>query len=254
MVELKQKLLDFGFSDKEASVYLAMLELGPASAQDIAKAAGVNRATTYVMIESLKRRGLMSSVEREKKVCFSAESPEHLLAITREEERQIERKRKSLEELLPQFMALYASVESKPRVRFFEGEEGIAAAREIQMARVRTQSSCDVFIHYNAAMLRVAELDESGRIRLASWVPKLRILYATDDGVRIPKFPTAVALRPVPTALAPFQGECSIYDDFMVLSVPSPRPIAVVIDSPEFATLLRRLFELAWMAGATAPK
>jgi predicted transcriptional regulator len=249
MVELQQKLVDFGFSDKEAHVYLAMLELGPASVQDIAKSAGVNRATTYVMIESLKRRGLMSSVERGKKVYFTAESPEHLLLITRDEEKRLEKKRHSLEELLPQFMALYNSIEAKPRVRFFEGEEGIAAAREVQTARIRNQASCDVFIHYDAAMLRVAEFDESGRLRLGTWLPQLRILYAIDEGITVPLFPKNVALRSVPSSLAPFNGECNLYDDFVVLSIPSPRPIAVVIDSREFAALLRRLFELAWMSG-----
>ena len=59
--ELKNGLKELGFSEKESEVYLAMLELGPAAVQDIAKKAGVNRSTTYVMIESLKRRGLIST-------------------------------------------------------------------------------------------------------------------------------------------------------------------------------------------------
>ncbi|MEO5928024.1 MAG: helix-turn-helix domain-containing protein [Patescibacteria group bacterium] len=248
MGELKQKLIDFGFSEKEACVYLAMLELGPSSVQDIAKNAGVNRATTYVMIESLKRRGLLSSVEREKRICFVAESPEHLVAITREEESRIERKRLSLESLMPQFLALYNSTDAKPRVRFFEGEEGIAAAREVQAERVRSQTSCDVFIRYDAAMVRLAQIDQSGRLRLGNLVPALRVLYALDEGLTVPVFPRNIALRQVPSSLAPFDGECSIYDDFVVLSEPAPRPIAVVIDSREFATLFKRLFDLAWMA------
>ena len=43
-------------SEKEAAVYLAALQLGWVPVQDIAKLSKVNRATTYVMIESLKKR------------------------------------------------------------------------------------------------------------------------------------------------------------------------------------------------------
>ena len=60
MSDLIQELGHLGLSEKEAAVYLASLELGPAPVQDISHKAKVNRATTYVMIESLMGRGLIS--------------------------------------------------------------------------------------------------------------------------------------------------------------------------------------------------
>lgn len=53
----EQQLKQLGFSDKEAKVYMASLELGPDTAQEIAKKAGVNRTTTYVIIEKLIKKG-----------------------------------------------------------------------------------------------------------------------------------------------------------------------------------------------------
>jgi sugar-specific transcriptional regulator TrmB len=85
MDDVKIALAELGLAAKEADTYLAMLELGPASVQDIAKKAGINRTTTYVMIEGLKKHGLVSTFERGKKTLFSAENPEQLLDILTKE-------------------------------------------------------------------------------------------------------------------------------------------------------------------------
>ena len=53
----EKELQDLGLSEKEAKVYLTALEMGAETAQNIAKKANVNRATTYVQIDSLKAKG-----------------------------------------------------------------------------------------------------------------------------------------------------------------------------------------------------
>lgn len=56
---LIRNLTEFGLSDKEARIYLALLELEIATAFDTAKHAGINRSSTYVVLESLKKKGLV---------------------------------------------------------------------------------------------------------------------------------------------------------------------------------------------------
>jgi amidophosphoribosyltransferase len=60
-----KNLKNLGLSDNEAKVYLSMLELGPSSVLEISAKAGVNRPTTYVQIETLKKMGLVSQVFNE---------------------------------------------------------------------------------------------------------------------------------------------------------------------------------------------
>jgi len=79
--QLEKDLQQIGLSEKEAKVYLASLELGPSTAQTIAAKATVNRPTTYVMIESLIKRGLMSSFQKGKKRFFVAGKPTQLLYL-----------------------------------------------------------------------------------------------------------------------------------------------------------------------------
>ncbi|MFB6225205.1 MAG: helix-turn-helix domain-containing protein, partial [Candidatus Paceibacteria bacterium] len=54
--KLLSELRNLGFSEKESRVYVASLQIGSAPMQKIAASAGVNRATTYVLVESLMHR------------------------------------------------------------------------------------------------------------------------------------------------------------------------------------------------------
>ncbi|MEK7566640.1 MAG: helix-turn-helix domain-containing protein, partial [Patescibacteria group bacterium] len=92
-----QELQEFGLSEKEARVYLAALELGKATADELAKQAKVNRSTTYVQIESLKQKGLVSSYDEGKKTYFAPESPEYLKRLFEKQAGDLDVKQKELE-------------------------------------------------------------------------------------------------------------------------------------------------------------
>ena len=67
---LERELMEIGLNEKEVKVYLASLELGQSAVQAIANKSGVNRATTYFVIEGLTTKGLISSFHQGKKQFF----------------------------------------------------------------------------------------------------------------------------------------------------------------------------------------
>ena len=127
---LKKDLEYLGLSEKEALIYMAALELGKAPVQKIAQKAGVNRATTYVIIEALSKKGLISNYTEGKKQFFCAEAPEKLSLLFREEVMEIQRRQEYLDKILPELKSLNASVKSKPVVRYYEGKAGLRAMSE----------------------------------------------------------------------------------------------------------------------------
>ncbi len=96
-----QSLARLGFSEKEAKVYVAALELGPAPMQKIAERAGVKRATTYVMVELLMARGLMIERENGKRAVFVAEAPHKLHEVLEREMQALQAKKLIVDEVLP---------------------------------------------------------------------------------------------------------------------------------------------------------
>lgn len=109
------RLTALGFTEKESLVYVAALALGPSPVQRIAERAGVKRATTYVMIERLASRGLVSTEKRGKKKLFSAAPPEAILSHVDRQKEEVEARRRVCLEVLPElerFCAMAAAAEA----------------------------------------------------------------------------------------------------------------------------------------------
>ena len=82
----QKELKRLGLKDKEAAVYVACLELGPSPVQQISRKAQVVRATTYVVLEALLERGLVTQYKEGKKTLFSAEPPRQLMRLLEKQE------------------------------------------------------------------------------------------------------------------------------------------------------------------------
>src|SRR3989344_3494554 len=123
-------LKKIGLSENEAKVYLALLELGSSTAQQVAQKAELKRPTTYVQLESLMKRGLATSFEKNTKTMFRAEDPEHLRQVLDKEKEEQKEKAGTLEKILPGLGNLYISAGERPRVRFFEGLSGLKTIQD----------------------------------------------------------------------------------------------------------------------------
>ena len=97
---LEKDLQEIGLNEKEAKVYVASLELGQGSAAEIAKKAGINRATAYFVLESLMKIGLVSASNEEKTQLFVPEDPAQLENILEKQKQEIEQRRSKLKDLI----------------------------------------------------------------------------------------------------------------------------------------------------------
>ena len=245
MDDVKLALADLGLAAKEADTYLAMLELGPASVQDIAKKAGINRTTTYVMIEGLKKHGLVSTFERGKKTVFSAENPEQLLDILTKESNVINAKKSKLEASLPRLLAIFNTIEDKPKVRFLEGE---APMREIMndigMSREEVWEMYAVDEHLIEVIKKLQTHDQ--RMEVGRRV-RGRSLITIKPGFTLPYFDTRnTEIRALDWDKHPFTGDISLFRDRLYIFVYKGRMGAIAIQSKEIVEIVRALFEMAW--------
>lgn len=115
IVEILEKV---GLNRKEANIYLALLQLGQASVFNIAKKAGLKRPTVYLILDSLVNKGLASLVKTPKATLYSAAPPKKLLHQLKESEN-------NLQKILPDLESIYNLTPNKPRIRVFEGVEGL---------------------------------------------------------------------------------------------------------------------------------
>jgi len=245
-----ETLIKLGLSEKEAKVYLAMLELGEDTAQNIAKKAAVNRATTYVVLEKLMRLGIASTVERGKKSVFIAENPQELVNILEEEKREVDKRKTYLDTAMNQLQAIYNKNQDKPIVRFFEGADGLEALDRYGKDDVPRNSEMlnmmpiDV-IEENFGARRQSGLSERVKRGIIS-----RSIYTRKEG-KLPNETDLKELREgifIPREKLPIDASVVIHPDWGIklYHFEKNNPYGVLIQSPGLARNLKYLFELAW--------
>ncbi|OQA03820.1 MAG: Sugar-specific transcriptional regulator TrmB [bacterium ADurb.Bin400] len=115
--KLIELLEEFNLDNDEAKIYLALLELGNATVAEIAQKSGVKRTSIYFMLDKLKKVGLVYQTNIDTKSFYTAEKPEKLLE-------QYKEKIKKLHSSLDELNALSHKGAKKPKVLFFDSEEG----------------------------------------------------------------------------------------------------------------------------------
>ncbi len=245
-----QELQDFGLSDKEARVYLAALEIGRATADQLAKHAKIVRSTTYVQLESLMKKGLMSTYEEGKKTYFAPESPEYLKRTFELKRQEFDVKEKELNVLLPDLLRQFASAGDKPLVRFFSGKEGITAMREGFLQLPAGTELRSIYAH--DALEQVfseEERTEYAKKRAAKGI-QVKTVYTRKDR---PLAPTDIVSnterRFIPYEKMPISSDIYIYDHTVAIMALRKKIFGVVIESEEIAQSMNALFSLLWDMG-----
>jgi sugar-specific transcriptional regulator TrmB len=111
-------LVENGFSEKEAALYLAILEAGEATLGNIAKRANIKRSTVYSLVDELKKKGVVSAMKKRGINYISALSPRLLID-------RFEQSTERAKNILPGLMDLAYASPVKPRIRFYEGIDGL---------------------------------------------------------------------------------------------------------------------------------
>lgn len=133
-------LQQYGFSEREAKVYLACLELGIAPASSIARRLDENRVTIYSVLKVLKKRGVVYETQKNSTTYYGVIAPEKLLEQQKE-------KVSKLEEKMSEFNDLLNTWTHKPKMRYYEWLAWIKQAYEnaLQLAAESKTKQLSVF-------------------------------------------------------------------------------------------------------------
>lgn len=242
---LERDLIEIGLNEKEAKVYLASLELGQSTVQDIAKKAAVNRATTYFVIEGLMKSGLMSSFHKGKKQYFIAADPDRLVEVLEQEKDILEKRKENLKKLLPQLQSINNKQSNRPVVKYYEGKEGILSmVNEVTVPGkevVRMAYNKDAVIKTFSEEQRKKWTEhrvKNNIITKVIYTFKNGVLESNADGTR----------RKVPFEKFPITCDIAVYDDKIRLASFGDRMVGVVIEDKELAASFRAVLDLAWEA------
>jgi sugar-specific transcriptional regulator TrmB len=239
-----KNLIEIGFSEKEAGVYLAMLELGKRTATPIARMANINRTTVYDILDSLAAKGLVTISGKEPLQEYVAESPEKIFHLLETKIQKDQSRLQQAKNLVPQLKSMH-NISDRPRVRFYEGKEGLKETYEDTLTSHET-------------ILAYANVDDMHKT-LPDYFPGY-YKRRTKKGIHIKAiFPDNQTGRErakldknefresaiVPADEYYFSPEINIYDNKVMIASWREK-LGIIIESKEIAEAMKSAFKLAW--------
>ncbi|MFA6047462.1 MAG: helix-turn-helix domain-containing protein [Parcubacteria group bacterium] len=239
-MDTKLTLEQFGLHGRKADVYLAALELGGASVIDISRKANTKRTTVYDILLDLKNDGLISETMKGAKRLFIGEDPEKI-------KKDLEKKEALFSEILPQLKSIYNVKGMKPKIKFYEGKEGLIEAYDDAL-----KYSGEVLAFGSEDVLNVLGQDWAEQyikrrvkknIRIRAILPETKqltenIVARDQEHLR--------ACKLIKKEKYPFSVEVDIYGHQKVALISCKEQMAVIIESAEINNTMKWIFEMCW--------
>ena len=233
-----KQLMQLGLSKKEAQVYIALLEIGRATAYKVAKQAGLKRPTVYLLLEELRKKGLVSKVPHAKNQIFIAKNPEEFFA---EIEYSLSQARRTLPELLAK------RIQNNISTQLFEGKHELEQALEYHREELAEQ---ELLAFYGAPIngKKVPDMYHRHAQALRDQNTHVRVFAPDDESLKIfrdkdKEYGQDAVYLPKEKYFPRVSVEVGQNLSKIFLHGVSQ---ALVIENKEFATFMRQVFELIW--------
>lgn len=241
-------LTRLGLSESESAMYLALLIRGECPVQILARESKVSRTAAYEVLESLQKRGLVIKKTDGTKWTFLAEDPEKLEAYFSQRLSLFESELETLKRMAPELRVMQGEQNTRPRVRFLSGYEGLAALFE-DVERVAPPEILEFMDTDHMAESVDQEKLKKARKGVNYGRTQVKFLYRGEKFV--PK--SVYAEHRKTTTAESFRGNFWIYANRVVFLNYQTNIEIVIIDHHIFAETMRALFLMAWNCGTLVP-
>ncbi len=239
-----KELINAGLSKNEAKVYLAGLELGETSVYRLAKKSGVKRSTTYLAVESLKEKGLMSSYHSKNATICSSENPKKLANV-------LEERKKALDKIMPELLAFNNLIDKKPKIKYFEGSgaykevfEDVLKYSGTEMLGMFNERFWDYEKYFTGHFMPKRKEKKIWARILFRDSPELRQVSQEGDKHFFQS-------KLVPSEKFKIEIEMVIYGKNKIGMVSYDEEMAIIIESQKIYDTQKSIFEVIWDLGST---
>ncbi len=254
--ELLKALVRFGLTDREAQLYLALIQRGPSTAPEVAREVSSDRVVTYRTLDALRARGTVT-VTAERPRRYVPVPPRTLfdeyLEVRRSSIAADEKLAAVLAEMLPN--ATKSGERGAPRFQVLPGASGIYPLLREMVKRART--SIAVMITHGGLRRSVEYGIQQEIPRFLGSGGRVRMIVESDPRIRSVLQGFASSRRRYPALeirhLYPQPARVTIVDDREVLIFPVPdghargvQEVGIWTDNPDFIRSQTLYFDGMW--------
>jgi sugar-specific transcriptional regulator TrmB len=239
MENLATILSKIGLSEREAQVYVALLDLGPSGVVALSRKTGLNRPMVYNVLNDLKKRGLVEVEFFGIKSKFAAANPDQFDALIQEH-------RRLFDVALPELLAKYKLRGSKSQIKYYEGFEGVKTVYERVLRETRSgdfyyvMSDQDNWVNKDITWL------EDWITRRARTQLDARIILPDSKRNRYVKSMDGAWSEETRLISKPLRSDIVIYPGAYVINSLSEPVGSIVIENEEAIATQKEIFEYLW--------
>jgi sugar-specific transcriptional regulator TrmB len=233
-------LSQVGLNDKEAKIYLLLLEYDSVLASTISRKSGIKRTTVYMVLESLKKKGYVTVFEKSKTLYFKALDPDLILE-------DFDAKYRQIKQTIPELKKLSKIFKARPNVQYFEGPTGLIR----MMDDTLTASNNELLVWSSVDLAWSGPIADyfpeyiNRRIEKGIWVKGIFIETDISKQYKDLQEENLREICYLPGDKFPFENEINIYDNKLNI-ISFKDEIGVIIENEEIANTQKTIFNLAW--------
>lgn len=240
-------LKELGLGQNEAVLYEILLSSPKATIPVLRKKSPFSRTMLYYVLDNLAHYELLTTEKIGKKTVYNAEPPEKLEVFMKNQEKELERQKGLLEDVIGSLKSSYQLALHRPGVRFFEGKEEVRKALyDSHNATETIYSYVDVdavqtyFDAINKEYVKKRESLEKSK--------KLLILdTSTARNYLKNQNPKYTEIRFLPQNIQPLHTTLQLYDGkILYLTARKDNLIGIMIEDKDIYQFHRQLFEAWW--------
>lgn len=241
-MDINDALRTIGLTEKETAVYLALLQIGRASAYSVAEKSRLKKPTTYVILDELIEKGLAVRIPRVKKQLYVARSPEEAFGVA--EEKLMLAKQK-----LPELLALTKGATTKVSTLYFEGTEGIKQLLEYRTKDMRGKELVGFYARDSTTDPKLNPYFKE------EWAPSMQQHGITMRAI-VPDHPSLKEYRDADAKfnreikvvpLAAYSSEVAIDTIGDIVRIHDYKNLqGIAVENADVAKTVREIFEMVW--------
>ncbi len=236
-------LTKLGFSDKQADVYLALLEYGSQPASVIAKKTQFPKSSVLFLCEQLIEMGVLQKSQKGKTQYFYA-NPKELEKVKLQ---QLHEQSEVLKRTIPLLQEFKSPFSSEPKLNFFEGIAGCKKAY-LQILESKTEV-LEFGVHSDLeAKFGLKFMDDFIAKRIQKNVKLKGIVNEDHAHKNLAKFNLSQLRQTkfVDDKIGTLYSSICIFDDKVLLLNLHNDAFAILIQSPQVSQTLKTIFMMCW--------
>ncbi len=242
--ELLEKI---GLSKAEIKAYVALLELGVTTTGALTKKSGIPSSNIYPVLNELISKGLVSYTITANKKYFRAEDPQRLTEFVAEQKQNLEAQETKLKEVVSELIKKQVKTEAKQETYIYGGIKGIKTALEFFLKVIKKNDTFYVIDASRSSNEKLMGYFNDFHKRRAQQKINYKIIYG-HESMQFAKERKTYALTKVKVLpkTVRIPSVFWIFQDYVVISVFSEEPVALVIKSQQISDSFMAYFDVMW--------